>query len=56
MLFRSQREKPNLYQKARIANRMKWALLEANYPKVFVEEFAYALATVVAAASSQREL
>ena len=51
-----QREKPNLYQKARIANRMKWALLEAGYPKAFVNEFAYALATVVAAASSQREI
>jgi hypothetical protein len=51
-----QRERPNLYQKARIANRMKWALLEAKYPKSFVNEFAYALATVVAAASSQREL
>jgi hypothetical protein len=51
-----QRERPNLYQKARIANRMKWALLEAKYPKSFVNEFAYAMATVVAAASSQREL
>lgn len=51
-----QREKPNLYQKARIANRMKWALLEAKYPKKYVDEFAYALATVVAAASSQREI
>ena len=51
-----QREKPNLYQKARIANRMKWALLEAKYPAEFVDEFAYALATVVAAASSQREI
>ena len=51
-----QREKPNLYQKARIANRMKWALLEAKYPVKFVDEFAYALATVVAAASSQREV
>ena len=51
-----QREKPNLYQKARIANRMKWALLEAKYPKSFVDEFAYALATVVAAAHSQREI
>jgi len=51
-----QREKPNLYQKARIANRMKWALHEAGYPKPFVNEFAYALATVVAAASSQREV
>ncbi len=50
------REKPNLYQKARIANRMKWALREAKYPKAFVDEFSYALATVVAAAASQREL
>ena len=51
-----QREKPNLYQKARIANRMKWALLEAKYPKPFVDEFAYALATVVAASNAQREI
>ena len=51
-----QREKPNLFQKARIANRMKWALLEAKYPKGFVDEFAYALASVVAAANSQREV
>ncbi len=51
-----QREKPNLYQKARIANRMKWALLEAKYPKTFVDGLAYALASVVAAANSQREV
>ena len=51
-----QREKPNLYQKARIANRMKWALLEAKYPKPFVDQLAYALATVVAGANSQREV
>jgi hypothetical protein len=50
------RERPNLYQKARIANRMKWALLAAKYPKSFVDEFAYALASVVAAASAQREI
>jgi uncharacterized membrane protein len=50
------REKPNLYQKARLANRMKWALLEAKYPKAFVDEFAYALASVVAAANAQREI
>jgi len=51
-----QREKPNLYQKARIANRMKWALMEAKYPKSFVDPFAYALATVVAGANAQREI
>ncbi len=51
-----QREKPNLYQKARIANRMKWALLGAKYPKAFTDGLAYALASVVAAANSQREV
>jgi hypothetical protein len=51
-----QREKPNLYQKARIANRMKWALMEARYPKPFVDGLAYALASVVAAANAQREV
>ena len=50
------RDKPNLYQKARIANRMKWALREAKYPASFVDEFAYALATVVAGANSDREI
>lgn len=50
------REKPNLYQKARIANRLKWALREAQYPATFVDEFAYALATVVASANAQREI
>jgi hypothetical protein len=51
-----QREKPNLYQKARIANRMKWALREAGFPAAFVNDFAFALARVVAAANSQREI
>ena len=51
-----QNEKPNLYQKARIANRMKWALDEAKYPKAFVDRLAFALASVVAAANSQREI
>ena len=51
-----QREKPNLYQKARIANRMKWALLEAKYPKDFADGLAYALASVVAAADADREV
>jgi hypothetical protein len=51
-----QREKPNLYQKARLANRMKWALSEAKYPKAFVDGLAFALASVVAAANSEREI
>ena len=51
-----QREKPNLYQKARLANRMKWALMEAKYPAGFVDGLAFALAKVAAAANAQREL
>jgi hypothetical protein len=51
-----QREKPNMYQKARIANRMKWALMEAKYPADFVDGLAFALAKVAAAAGAQREI
>lgn len=50
------REKPNLYQKARIANRLKWALREANYPQAFVDDFAYRIAAVVASANAEREI
>lgn len=51
-----QQQRPNLFQKARIANRLKWALREAMYPAEFVNEFTYALAAVVAGANSKREL
>ena len=40
----------NLYKKAHMANRFKWALLQAGYPKWFVDEMTYELASVVAAA------
>ena len=42
--------KLNVYTKARLANQFKWALLEAGYPKSFVDAMTYELATVVAAA------
>ena len=42
--------KLNVYTKARLANQFKWALLEAGYPKSFVNSMTYELATVVAAA------
>ena len=42
--------KLNVYTKARLANQFKWALLEAGYPKPFVDTMTYELATVVAAA------
>jgi hypothetical protein len=46
----ARQHKLNLYTKARLANRFKWALLEAGYPKPFVDTMAYELAAVVAAA------
>jgi len=42
----------NVYTKARLANAFKWALLEAGYPKDFVDRMTIELAAVVAAAES----
>jgi hypothetical protein len=36
--------KLNLFLKAHLANRFKWALREAGYPAAFVDELAYELA------------
>lgn len=45
--FTSQ-HKLNVYKKARLANRFKWALREAGYPKALVDEIAFELATLMA--------
>lgn len=37
----------NLYRKARLGNRVKWALLDAGYPKPFVDAFVQELLTTV---------
>jgi hypothetical protein len=44
----------NVYKKARLGNRVKWALKEAGYPKEFVDALTYELVTVVALASGAR--
>ena len=31
------KRRPNLYQKARFGNRIKWALKDAGYPEPFIE-------------------
>jgi len=49
----SREHKLNVYKKARLANRFKWALIEAGYPSEFVNEMTYELAAVVASASSR---
>lgn len=46
--------KLNVYTKARLANRFKWALIDAGYPKEFTDTMTYELATIVAAAEADR--
>jgi hypothetical protein len=50
----ARQHKLNLYTKARLANRFKWELLEAGYPKGFVDSMTYDLAAIVAAAESEQ--
>ncbi|MEJ6021402.1 hypothetical protein [Ramlibacter sp. PS4R-6] len=38
----------NVYQKARLANRFRWALKDAGYPDAFIDEFTTELAAIVA--------
>lgn len=42
--------KLNIYKKSRLANRVKWALLDSGYPKTLADEIAYELAAITALA------
>lgn len=44
------RQRLNIYKKSRLANRIKWALREAGYPKILSDEIAYELAAITALA------
>ena len=44
----------NLYQRARLGNRVKWALAEAGYAKPFVDAFTHELVTVVTLVKTKR--
>jgi len=46
--------KLNFYTKARLANRFKWTLIEAGYPRQYVDDIAYELAMVVSSAESAK--
>jgi hypothetical protein len=37
----------NVYQRARLGNRVKWALREAGYPAEFADALTYELVTVI---------
>ena len=47
--------KLNVYTKARLANNFKWALLDAGYPKDFVDRMTVELAAVVSGVGSDRK-
>jgi hypothetical protein len=49
---RSQR--PNVYKRARLGNRIKWALKDAGYPEAFVDAFTTELITLVTVATKAR--
>ena|SRR5437868_2774058 len=42
-----QSQRPNVYQRARLGNRVKWALKDAGYPDPFVDAFVTELVTLV---------
>jgi hypothetical protein len=46
--------KLNFYTKARLANRFKWVLIEAGYPRQYVDDVSYELAMVVSSAQSAK--
>jgi len=45
------KERPNVYQRARLGNRVKWALKDAGYPEPFVDAFTTELVTLVTVAT-----
>jgi hypothetical protein len=47
-------KKPNLYQRAHLGNRVKWALRETGYPDDFVATFVTELMTLVTVAGRSR--
>jgi hypothetical protein len=45
----------NIYKKAHLGNRVKWALREAGYAEDFADALAYELVTVIALAAGARK-
>ena len=47
-------QRPNVFKRARLGNRVKWALKDAGYPQAFVDAFTYELVRVVTLAAKSR--
>lgn len=52
--FGTQR-RPNLYQKARFGNRIKWALKDAGYPEPFIDVVTHEFLKQLALSASTRQ-
>ena len=50
-----QEARPNVYQRARLGNRVKWALKDAGYPDPFVDAFVTELVTLVTVTARARK-
>jgi hypothetical protein len=50
-----QSQRPNVYQRARLGNRVKWALKDAGYPDPFVDAFVTELVTLVTVVTKARK-
>ena len=48
-------KRPNIYQRARLGNRVKWTLRDAGYPDPFVDAFVTELVTLVTVATKARK-
>ena len=49
------RARPNLYQKARFGNRIKWALRDAGYPEHFIDVATHELVKHLALSATARQ-
>lgn len=47
--------RPNIYQKARFGNRIKWALKDAGYPEPFVDVVTHEFVKYLTLSASQRK-
>ena len=47
-------QRPNMYKRARLGNRVKWALKDVGYPDPFVDAFVTELITLVTLAAKAR--
>lgn len=48
-------KRPNTFQRARLGNRVKWALRDVGYPEPFVDAFVTELVTLVTVAGKSRK-